>query len=340
MKRIFITVDVECHNISAENLYIYGRIGNKRFGIEGIMDIAERHNIPINFFVNVVERHKYGDQYVKNIIETIMSRGFPVYLHLHPSCVKQDGRPFFWQYTDEEQLSILKQGFEDYKLFTGSNCNVIRVGSYSSDNRMYNELGKIGNDIIDLSYCFDYKQMCHYKSRYINSIHKCGKVTVFPNTRYCSFTFFGKKKYTNLDICSSTLGEMKAVISSPLSNYICTMHSWNLLKFWFYKENTMKPNYKFIKKMDAFITFAKDKGFVFSSFSSFDSSSAFNEDDQDINLCKNFASTIRGWINMFFRMRYVARTNKKYLIIFISFYSLLILLLILILFLVFWSIYF
>lgn len=64
---VFITVDTE-HSIggafSNPNLKpvgnekrIYGKIGNKYYGIPLIMDIADEYGIPLTFFVEVMNKY-------------------------------------------------------------------------------------------------------------------------------------------------------------------------------------------------------------------------------------------------------------------------------------------
>ncbi len=325
-KKIYITVDVECHNLSEENLYIYGVIKGKKYGIEKIMDIGDKYNVPINFFVNIVERHKYPEEYVQRIVKTIKDRGHPIYLHLHPSCIKQDGRPFFWHYSPEEQDEIMKVGLADYKELIGDKCSAFRAGSYSSDQNMYNSLSKIIGKTVDLSYCYDYTNMCHYYPKVINKSHFNNDVFVIPNTRYCSLNIFKKKKYNNLDINSSYFSEMKDVLDNNKLNYlICTMHSWNLVDSWFYKGKTMKPHKKNISKMEKFIIYAQSKGYVFSKFDDLDNYVEDQEDDA-LNICNSFGKKIRGLWLTFFRMQRVAKSNKKYLLFYICFYSFIVLL--------------
>ena len=322
MKKIYITVDVECHNLDEENLYIYGKIGDKKYGIEKIMDIGDEFGIPINFFVNLVERHKYPEDYVQRIIDTIKNRNHPIYLHLHPSCIAQDGRPFFWHYSKEEQDKIMKIGFDDYKSYLNKDSVAFRAGSYSADQNMYDSLSKQANNIVDLSYCYDYKKMCHYYPKVINQAHYNNKVFVLPNTRYRSLDFLGKRKYNNLDVNSSFYAEMKDIIkTNPLNHLVCTMHSWNLVNSWFYKGKTMKPHRRNIRKMKKLIKFAQANGYEFSSFDNFDY--LIDEKDYDFNLCKGFFKKIRGLIFSFFRMQRVAKSNKKYLKIYSLFYGLL-----------------
>ena len=85
MKRIYITVDVECHDIDLVNNYIWGRVGDQEYGLRCILEQGKKHNIPINFFFDMCEAKRYGDDYAKSIINAIEEYSQPIYLHLHPN---------------------------------------------------------------------------------------------------------------------------------------------------------------------------------------------------------------------------------------------------------------
>ena len=111
---------------------------------------------------------------------------------------------------------------------------------------------------------------------------------------------------------------MKHIISNTKLDYlVCTMHSWSLLSFWFYKGKTMKPSFSTIRKMKKFIILAQSKNWKFCKI---DFNIDINSTDEDLDLCKSPFAIIKGWFNMFLRLQNVARTNKKYLFIFLLFY--------------------
>ena len=77
-------------------------------------------------------------------------------------------------------------------------------------------------------------------------------------------------------------------------------------------------NGKTIRKMEKFIVYAQSKNYVFSAI---DNNIDLNSSDDDLDLCKSPLNVMKGWINMFIRLQNVARTNKKYLLLFSLFYS-------------------
>ena len=195
MKKAFVTVDVECHDINLENNYIWGKVGNEEFGIRRILELGKKHDIPINFFFDMCEANRYGEGYARRIIDTIRSYGQPVYLHLHPNYISgDDSRTFLWQYSYEEQLDILEKGFKQYcKLMETDSCSAFRVGRYGASEDMYKALSELNVEVNDLSYCYGNRKMCKLTYDEVGTINLPTKYygqIVFPNTQFICFDYF------------------------------------------------------------------------------------------------------------------------------------------------------
>ena len=321
LKKVYLTVDVECHNINKYNQYIEGRIGEEKYGIEKILSLAEKHRIPVNFFLDIPEAFRYGDEYIEHIINIIRKYNQPVYLHLHSDYITGDEqRTFFWQYTKEEQFDILTKGFCKYKELLGYDAKLFRIGRYGADSNMYENLNKVvKGSLIDTSYCYSSRNMCRYNpEESINRPFRNGHVVVFPNTRFCGFRILNKKYYFNNDITSANLSELKRVLSQTrLQNVICTMHVWDLMKSYFYTDK-IRPNYSKINTFEEYVEFAKNNGWTFGKLEDFQLSGEYEDDPLD--LTSGFLGFIRGCLNTFIRMQRVARKNKKYFAIYSIFY--------------------
>lgn len=316
--RLFLTVDVECHDLEKRNLYLDGKIGNEYWGLQKILEVGKEKNIPINCFLNVVECRKYGDDYIAEIVKLIHKYNQPIYLHIHPSYVMQDGRPMYWQYNKEEKKRTVLGGVQDYHRLVGQEIKAFRAGSYSADSEMYEVLDELCGNIVDLSYCENYR-FCNYKPNVHNRLHKVGRVSVLPNTRFVCFKALGRKKHANLDIASANFNEMKKVLGYTQYPYmVCTMHPWYLFKHYYYKPWTIRKDKYNYKKLIRFIDCAQSKGWVFSDFEE----PLANESnyDQEIDLCNGLQNRMMSFINTFVRMQRVARTNKKYLLAYTCFY--------------------
>lgn len=333
MKKIFLTIDIECHDINKYNYYIEGKIGNDYYGLEKILKICDEENIVLNCFVDFAECHRYGDEYIIKILDLINKYKQPVFLHLHPNFITgDDTRSFLWQYSYEEQKEILRIGFEDYKRFTGKDCQVFRVGRYGCDENMYTILSEYKYEIIDLSYCYSFNSMCHYFSDNYNAPFKLENITVMPNTRYCSFNIFGKRKFFNFDIPGTNVFEYKKLFNANKLNFlVCTMHSWSLIKKSFFDANDFMPDKKAIKKMYKISKAAAKYGWVFSEI---DTTIALSSEDNELNFCTNPFSYLMEMIGTFIRIGKLTRTNKKYRLLYTLFYFSLFILLILIIILI------
>ena len=120
--RVFITVDVECHELAKRNLYLEGKIGNDCWGLEKILQIGKEKSVPINFFLDVVECHAYGDDFVREIVNKIHAYGQKVYFHIHPNFIVPGGHHLFWQYSLEDQKKLLEQIMSDWLAENAKPC--------------------------------------------------------------------------------------------------------------------------------------------------------------------------------------------------------------------------
>ena len=328
MKKIYLTIDTECHNIDKENQYIWGVKGNKRYGIEKIMDIANEFQIPLNFFVDIAEAKRYGDDYIRKIIQTINGREHKVYLHLHPNYTTgDDSKTYLWEYPYEEQKEILKQGFNDYYRLTGQEkCAAFRIGRYGASENMYKALDELGISTIDLSYSCILPKMCKLTFDQIG-VYNVPKVynnqLIMPNTRYVGFDYFGIKKVYNCDISETNYGEFADVLKETnLQNMTLTMHSWDLIKRYFFLKNFITGNKQTVSKLRKMISLAQNEGFVFSDLENDFSKEIIVQKDILYNpIKKNAFNKIRYLIYNFKRFQSIARINKKYFAIYTSFYA-------------------
>lgn len=328
MKRIYITVDVECHDIALENNYIWGKIGDEEFGLRCILEKGKEHNIPINFFFDMCESNRYGNEYAQKIVSTIQEYNQPIYLHLHPNYISgDDARSFLWQYSYEEQYDILKQGFAQYyEIMQTDKCKAFRVGRYGANSDMYQVLSDLNISVIDLSYSYDNANMCHLyfdEVKTINSPVMYKEQLLLPNTRFICFDYFGKKKSINSDLHEVGFHEFKKLLSKELpDNIVFTMHSWHFINRYFFKKG-ISGDKKQVRKFDKIINYCKKKGFLFSDVGSVDFSNHLNDErknDKEINTCKSFSEKMKSLFYNFFRFQEIGKINKKYFLIYFAFY--------------------
>lgn len=323
MRHIYLTVDTECHDLQKANLYIYGKRRNEFWGIRKILELAKEEKIPVNFFVDVGECKKYGELFVKELVETIHSYKQPVYFHLHPEYISGDyDRTFLWEYSYDEKEKIILEAIEIYKKYSDiSDKLIFRAGRYGVDHEVYDILSKLGKQTLDLSYVYNSSKMCHFYESEIcvqNVSTEYKNIIIFPNTRFIAFDYFGRKKCVGLDSADATMNEFKRFIKETnLNNVVWTMHSWNFIIKWFFSSTYFRGDKAMVKKFRRSVACARQQGFIFSDLADF---LYVQENDEIVNLCDNFSGKLMGIINNFNRFRKIGRLNKKYFIIYTFFY--------------------
>ena len=331
MKKIFLTVDTECHDINLVNQYIYGKKGTKEYGIVKILELAKEYKIPVNFFLDVGECRKYGKEFINEIVDIIHSYNQPVFFHLHPDYISGDSsRTYLWEYSKDEQREIIVNALEDYKSFVSIDDKLIfRAGRYGVNSDTYDILSELGYDVLDLSYLCHNNKMCKLDTKEINSNNvpiKYKDVTLLPNTQFVGFDFLGKKKCIGLDSADATFNEFKRFLKkTKLNNVVFTMHSWNFIKKWFFLKNYIQGDIFMERKFRKSVVYARKCGYEFEDLRKF---SIEDGEDELINLYEK--EKIQCIINNFLRFQKIARLNKKYFI----FYSI-VYLLVFLMFLVF-----
>ncbi len=327
MKKIFLTVDTECHDLSKANQYIFGYKGKEAFGIVKILKLAEELNLPVNFFLDVGECRKYGKEFIKDIVDTIHSYNQPVFFHLHPDYISGDSnRTYLWEYSKEEQRQIIYNALEDYKSFVDFNESdilVFRAGRYGVNSDTYDVLSELNCRVLDLSYlCHCYK-MCRISAEEIkvyNIPTQFKNVFVLPNTRFIAFDLLGRKKCIGLDSADATYFEFKQIIKKTrLDNIVFTMHSWNFIRKWFFFKNYFQGDRMMERKFKKSVAFARKHGFEFEDLRYFNPDDKSDVTDELINIYEK--NKINCIVNNFFRFMKIARLNKKYFIAYSLFFS-------------------
>jgi len=162
--KVMLTVDVEALPMRAEsdhvNTLIYGRRDGKEYGIGRMMDIADKHNIKMTFFVDFAECELYGDD-ILEVGRYIMSRGHDMQVHCHYDLLAPKvGKPAFvnvrddyysWCKNDDISKLIVDYLTDKYIECTGKMPLAFRGGEYRFGVAMLKALKEKGY-IADLSY--------------------------------------------------------------------------------------------------------------------------------------------------------------------------------------------
>lgn len=322
-KRIFLTVDTECHDISKLNEYIIGKTKKGIFGLEKILQLGQELNIPINIFLDIPECHRYGDEYTSSLVQLIRKYKQPIFLHVHPDYIAESGKKHLWEYSKEEQKEILRQSILDYRRFCGEHEKIIfRAGAWGVNKETYEALSELCTEmsiaeIVDLSYVYHSRWRCHLRYDEIgvaNRSRRFKDIMLFPNTTYIGFDYFGKKYAFELCVPNKSFHEFKEIIDrNEISNITYTMHSWDFIKRWFFIPGHIAEDSLQIKVFKKCVEYAKNKGYVFSDLRDF---SLIEENDQCINLCDSLTGKIMCvWYN-YLRFADTGRSFKKYALLY------------------------
>ena len=322
-RKIFLTVDTECHNIEKLNQYITGNTNKGTYGLEKILMLGQELKVPVNVFLDIAEVHAYGDEYLQNIVSLVRKYNQPIFLHVHPDYIADPERKHLWEYTKEEQKQILQQSIRDYKRFCGDfNRLFFRAGAWGVNSDTYEVLSELlpetgASEIIDLSYVYHSRWRCHLSYEEYGASNKCKKykgVTIFPNTTYIGFDYFGKKYAFELCVPDRSFHQFKSVIDrNKLSNITYTMHSWDFLKRWYFLPNVIAGKDAQIRVFRKCVTYARKIGYEFADLNDFH---LIDEPDQCINLCQDFRGKVKClWYN-YLRFAETGRSFKKYALLY------------------------
>lgn len=138
--RVAITVDVEAHPIRAAedhvNRLIWGRQNGREAGIRTMMDIADRHGVPLTFFLDYPEAELYGEDLL-DVGREILRRGHDLEPHCHVEYLMERlfGLDDEWairlpKATYAQSEKIISYLREKHAAVTGQNPLAYRSGAY------------------------------------------------------------------------------------------------------------------------------------------------------------------------------------------------------------------
>ena len=318
-KRIYLTVDTECHSLEKYNQFISGNTKNGTYGIERILQLGQELNVPVNVFLDIPECRAYGDDHIRSLVKLICKYGQPIFLHVHPDYIMDPKRKHLWEYTKDEQRDILRQAFQDYKRFCGEQERIFfRAGAWSVNHETYEVLSELRSEtgvseIVDLSYVYQSKWRCRLSETEYGAANACRRyqdIVMFPNTTYIGLDYLGKKYAYEFCVPTPCFREAKRVLDeNRLSNITYTMHSWDFIKRWFFLPGIISGHNRQIRVFRKVVAYARAKGYEFSDLRSFNLS---EEEDQCVNICRTVPGKIAClWYN-FARFADTGRSFKKY----------------------------
>jgi len=268
--KVFITVDTE-HSIggafSDRNLKpvgnekrVWGKIGDKVFGIPLMMDIAETFDIRLTFFVEVMNKYYFGEGESKKICEYIMNRGHDVQLHLHPNYLNFTlNNPLEKTYSDligtydsEKQIELVQEGIEMLIQNGVPRPVAFRAGCFGANDETLRVL-KAAGLFIDSSYNKAYVgDTCLLDNEAINDLTFLNEIWEFPITSFVESTKVRAKRFKPLDVNGVGFQEMKSVLNQAEENgprnITIILHSFSFLKPYDVQYNKVRPRWNVIRR--------------------------------------------------------------------------------------------
>ena len=107
--------------------------GNIQCGLNEIVSLLRAKGYGATFFLNVYEYKEYGEPSVEKIARWLCDSGQDVELHTHPQWAYDRKRNMMYQYTLQEQASIIRDGKKLLEKWTGLPVVAHRAGAYSAD---------------------------------------------------------------------------------------------------------------------------------------------------------------------------------------------------------------
>jgi len=171
---VYLTVDVECSMggawqnpslapVSPERA-IWGRYGEKEYGIPLMIAYLSRHGLGGTFFVEAFLEEQGFPGEGKKICDYILKHGHDVQLHIHPCHpfypLYKQGKPYpptdqMADLAPEQQREILQQGSDRIFAWTGKRPAAFRAGNMGASEETLRQLAAVGIPI-DSSYSFPF----------------------------------------------------------------------------------------------------------------------------------------------------------------------------------------
>lgn len=275
---VFITVDTE-HSIGGafanpalspvgNARRIFGRIGVKEYGIPLQMDIADRFGLKLVFFVEVFNRHFFGPDETRQVVETILHRGHDVQLHLHPNYLNFTlPRPQDLKFSDlcgayplEQQVEMLAEA-RQMLIECGAPAPVaFRAGCFGANADTLTALADNGF-VLDSSYNQAYLGgPCLLPDWGLNDLAEEGGIFELPVTNFVENSSIRAKRTMPLDINGVSFEEMRQVLEASRRgdgprNVTVILHSFSFVKGYDVQYKRVRPRWNVIRRFERLCRF-------------------------------------------------------------------------------------
>jgi hypothetical protein len=130
---------------------IYGRRGNKRQGLEFLLDTLARYEMTASFFIECANYFYFGDEPMRSVVKRLQAAGQDIQMHIHPVWLSFargqapfprhdncDGRGY------EEIHRVISVCADIFERWTGHRPLALRTGSLRADSDVYRAMSALG----------------------------------------------------------------------------------------------------------------------------------------------------------------------------------------------------
>lgn len=274
---VFITVDAE-HSIGGafsdqtlspvgNDRRIFGKIGNKEYGIPLIIEIARRYDLPLTFFVEVFSKSYFGEDETKKVCDYILDKGYEIQLHLHPLFLNF-GRPnpkeLFYEatinsYNEDTQAEMIEAGKDILIRYGVKEPIAFRAGGFAANIDTLKALRRNGF-LIDSSLNRRYLGApCMLNALDINDICEVDGVWELPITNFLEFSWLAGGRPKPLDINGVSFQEIKSVLEKASENgpgnVTILMHSFSFIQNSDVQYQKMRTRWRVIQRFEKLCKF-------------------------------------------------------------------------------------
>jgi peptidoglycan/xylan/chitin deacetylase (PgdA/CDA1 family) len=228
---IYLTIDCEDDYFTVPHMLTGEGIGEE-FGVYGVLDILDRHDLKATWFLNVYEAHRHEDPTtVERLAKTLDERGHEVALHTHPSeDLEMYARPLYW-FDAEQQKTILGYGAELIEKWTGTAPVSFRAGGYVLNDETFDALEALGFRV-DSSVFFSSPNN-RITPFTVNAVRMRGGIVEVPVTYVPRVQSDGEIDHRKFDVNWLTGEELDAVVDRVsefgIAQAMFMMHSFSFI---------------------------------------------------------------------------------------------------------------
>lgn len=337
MNKILLTIDTEGPRGNDPIMYqIWGKVSDgQRMGIPKIIEICNRYNVKGLFFVDIAEMWDLGFEKIREVVTYIIKEGHDVGMHIHPHHYPNEKRHFLFDYTKDEQYTIIRECTQAFVKITGIMPKSFRAGKYGANQDTLDIINELGykydfSEFYSNKWCGIKPDIC-----YILPV-KYKQLVEFPVTIYKSLNL-GKlyTRYDKLEVTENT-NEIWHIIKRYNSLkqdgvIILFMHSFSFLN-WLTHPDSPTVEERNLRRFESLISkISSDENLNFISEKDLDNIS-ISKSDSPNNILSTKNRILQLWYT-YLRAYDIRRTNKRAKCLVFSVYLLVLIAIITILFL-------